>query len=75
MTPAEVAGIDYPYQNWSDIIRKHKPSRYIGIEHHPRTSLRLKDIGFGKPRGKRPKKSRTVRRKLAQSATIIRMDR
>jgi len=70
MTPAEVAGIDYPYENWKDIIHNHKPSRYIGRAHKPRTSLRLKDIGFGKPRKRRPNKSKSVKRKLAQTPSI-----
>lgn len=32
-TPAEVAGINYPYQNWTELISKHKPSHPIKIEH------------------------------------------
>jgi hypothetical protein len=40
-TPAEVAGIKYPYRNWADIIRKHKPSKPIIIEHQSREDLRL----------------------------------
>jgi hypothetical protein len=35
-TPANAAGIDYPYQNWGDIISKHKPSKPVIIEHQPR---------------------------------------
>jgi transposase-like protein len=35
-TPAEVAGVEYPYKNWADIIRKHKPTSKIVIEHQPR---------------------------------------
>jgi len=35
-TPAEMAGLSYPYQNWADITRKHKPSVRITIEHQPR---------------------------------------
>jgi putative transposase len=54
-TPAEVAGIDYPYQNWADIIRKHKPSKHIIIEHQPRELLRieraqLRDTLIGQPK-------------------------
>lgn len=30
-TPAEVAGINYPYKSWSEIIRKHKPSEPVPI--------------------------------------------
>jgi putative transposase len=39
-TPAEAAGIQYPYANWADIIRKHKPTSKIIIEHQPRAELR-----------------------------------
>ena len=39
-TPAEVAGIEYPYRNWAEIIRKHKPSKPVIIEHQPRAALR-----------------------------------
>ena len=48
-TPAEVAGIDFPYENWADITR-HKPSKYIVIEHKPRGSLRLEKTNIGRPR-------------------------
>jgi len=34
-TPAEMAGIDFPYKNWSDITR-HKLSKPVIIEHQPR---------------------------------------
>jgi len=48
-TPAEVAGLEYPYRNWADIIRKHKPTTKIVIEHQPRTSLRLQETHIGRP--------------------------
>lgn len=48
-TPAEVAGIDFPYKNWADITR-HKPSVKITIEHKPRGSLRLEETHIGRPR-------------------------
>lgn len=35
-TPAGVAGIDYPYNNWFDVISKHEPEGEIIIEHQPR---------------------------------------
>jgi putative transposase len=47
-TPAEVAGIKYPYQNWADIIRKHKPTSKIIIEHQPRELLRKERIRISK---------------------------
>jgi hypothetical protein len=49
-TPAEVAGIEYPYQNWADIIRKHQPSVKIIIEHQPRDRVKLPLIQIGRPR-------------------------
>jgi len=49
-TPAEVAGIDYPYQNWAEIIRKHKPSKPIIIEHQPREELRLERARITSPK-------------------------
>lgn len=49
-TPTEVAGINYPYENWADIIRKHKPSTRIIIEHQPRDSMRLQKTQIGRPR-------------------------
>ena len=48
-TPAEVAGIDFPYKNWSDITR-HKPSKPIVIEHQPRTRQRMIETHIGRPR-------------------------
>jgi putative transposase len=47
-TPAKVSGIEYPYQNWADIIRKHKPSTRIIVEHQPRTALRLQETHIGR---------------------------
>jgi len=49
-TPAEVAGITYPYQNWADIIRKHTPSVKVTIEHQPRDRVKLPRIQVGRPR-------------------------
>jgi putative transposase len=48
-TPAEVAGIDFPYKNWADITR-HKPSKPIIIEHQPRGRVKLPLIQIGRPR-------------------------
>jgi putative transposase len=48
-TPAEVADIEYPYRNWAAIIRKHKPSRPITIEHQPRGRAKLPSIQIGRP--------------------------
>lgn len=59
-TPAEVAGIDYPYKNWADITR-HKPSKPIIIEHQPRGTIKLPHIQVGRPR-KRVRISKRLRR-------------
>jgi putative transposase len=55
-TPAEVAGIDYPYKNWADITH-HKPSKPVIIEHQPRGGVKLPTIQVGRPR-KRPPRSK-----------------
>lgn len=47
-TPAQVSRINYPYKNWADIIRKHKPSKKITIEHQPRTAMRLQENRIGR---------------------------
>ena len=59
-TPAEVAGIDFPYKNWADIIRRHKPLKPIIIEHQPRDYFRLEptQIGRKRKRVRVPKRSR-----------------
>ncbi|MBI4379180.1 MAG: DDE-type integrase/transposase/recombinase [Nitrospinae bacterium] len=49
-TPAEVAGIIYPYRNWQDIIREHEPTTKITIEHQPRDRVKLPTIQVGRPR-------------------------
>jgi putative transposase len=55
-TPAEVAGIVYPYKNWADIIRKHTPSVKIVTEHYPRTAIRLPESHVGRaPRRRAPR--------------------
>lgn len=59
-TPAEVAGIEYPYKNWADIIRKHKPSKPVVIEHQPRTASRVPFTRIGRPRKRVRKVSRRV---------------
>jgi len=50
-TPAQEAGIIYPYKNWQDIIRNHTPSVKVTIEHQPREVKRLTPvIQIGRPR-------------------------
>jgi len=65
-TPAEVAGIDYPYQNWADITRKHKPSKPVIIEHQPRERVKLPTVQVG-----RPQKRKRYRRKLPTAPTTM----
>lgn len=58
-TPAEVAWITYPYRNWDDLIRNHKPTTKITIEHQPRERVRLTPpIQIGRPRKVRVRESR-----------------
>ena len=64
-TPAEVAGVDYPYQNWADIIRKHQPSVKVTIEHQPRGKAKLPHIQVGRPKKTRiSKKAFPLERKV-----------
>ena len=46
-TPAEIAGIDFPYKNWADITRKHTPSKPITVSHVERGTMRLERSPFG----------------------------
>jgi transposase-like protein len=48
-TPAEIAGIAYPYQNWAEIIRQYKPKIRVLIEHQPRTTPHLLETRIGRP--------------------------
>ena len=52
-TPAEVAGIVYPYKNWDDVIRKYQPSHKVVVTHVERGTLRLPETHIGAPRGRR----------------------
>jgi transposase-like protein len=52
-TPAQESGISYPYKNWDELIRKHKPSRKVTIEHVKRGTLKIK--GFRAGRHRKPK--------------------
>ncbi|MFC1942415.1 IS6 family transposase [Chloroflexota bacterium] len=50
-TPAEVAGIAYPYRNWSELISKHKPSRKVTVEHVKRgTEVKIHGFKAGRRR-------------------------
>lgn len=49
-TAAEVAGITYPYKNWSELICKHKPSVKVGTSHLKRGTMRLTEHHIGRPR-------------------------
>jgi putative transposase len=61
-TPAEAAGIDYPYKNWADITH-HKMSKPVIIEHQPRSEIRLTpplQIGRARKRDRRKSKKLVV---------------
>ncbi len=51
-TPAEVAGLDYPYKNWADITR-HTPSVRIVVTHTERGSYRLPETRVSRARKSR----------------------
>ena len=53
-TPAQEAGIIYPYRNWQDIIRNHTPSVKVSIEHQPRQTAILIKEAHKKPPRKKP---------------------
>ncbi len=48
-TPAEMAGVDFPYKNWADITR-HKPSKPITISHVERGTMRMEKTHIGRPK-------------------------
>jgi len=48
-TPAEVAGIGFPYKNWADITR-HKPSKPITVSHVERGTMRMRETHIGRPK-------------------------
>jgi len=49
-TPAEVAGISYPYKNWSEVIQNYKPSAKIEVTHLKRGTMKLRETRIGRPR-------------------------
>lgn len=48
-TPAEVAGVIYPYKDWDDVIRNYKPKTKIEVTHVERGSLLLPRTHIGRP--------------------------
>jgi putative transposase len=66
-TPAEAAGIKYPYKNWDDIIRKHKPSKPVIIEHQPRGIFVIEPTYIGR----KPKRIRPSKRKEKMRPTTL----
>ena len=51
--------------NWADIIRKHKPSVKVTIEHQPRGKAKLPHIQVGRPKKTRiSKKAFPLERKV-----------
>jgi transposase-like protein len=49
-TPAEAAGIAYPYKNWDDIVRKHIPADKVVISHVRRGFHALPETRVSKAR-------------------------
>jgi len=65
-TPAQMAGIQYPYKNWASLIRRHKPSKTITIEHQPRDRVRIPLAQIGRKRTRRvPQKPKRYTPSLA----------
>jgi putative transposase len=54
-TPARVAGVGYPYENWADIIRRHEPSVKVQVAHVERGTMRLQKARIGRPHKRRVK--------------------
>jgi len=48
-TPAESAGIQYPYKNWTDIISRHRPTVKVEVIHVERGTLKLPRTQIGRP--------------------------
>lgn len=49
-TPADVAGISYPYHNWDDVIRNYKPKVKIEVIHVERGTLKPRKTQIGRRR-------------------------
>ncbi len=69
-TPAEVAGIDFPYKNWADITR-HKLSKPITISHVKRGTMRLQKTHIGRPK----KRIRITKKTPPISPKRVRLER
>jgi putative transposase len=48
-TPAEAAGVVYPYHDWDDVIRNYHPKTKIEITHVERGSFKLPKQHIGRP--------------------------
>jgi transposase-like protein len=48
-TPAESAGIRYPYKNWTDVISRHRPTVKVEVVHVERGTLKLPKTYIGRP--------------------------
>jgi len=69
-TPAEVAGIDFPYKNWADITR-HKLSKPITISHVKRGTMKLPKTQIGRPK----KRIRITKKTPSISPKRVRLER
>ncbi len=73
-TPAEVAGIDYPYENWADITR-HEPSKPVITEHQPRDRVKLPVIQVGRPRKRKRRVKSRVSKPITPTLSSLRLKR
>ena len=58
-TPAEVAGVAYPYKNWAEVTR-HKPKGRIIVGHTPRGTGHLPETKVSRARRRRQKQRPVV---------------
>jgi hypothetical protein len=47
-TPAQAAGVTYPYRNWDDVIRQYKPKTKIEVTHVERARIQLPKTYVGR---------------------------
>jgi putative transposase len=59
-TPADIAGIKYPYHNWEDVIRNYKPKVKIKVTHVERGSLPIRKTQIGRRRKIRQPKPKEI---------------
>jgi hypothetical protein len=72
-TPAEAAGVKYPYKNWAEIIQRHKPTEKIEILHMSRDRVKLPRVQIGRPSKKKKANKQKVESKINHSLTSTRL--